>query len=143
MTQDMNYFLGLRASDGVLVADLKRGRAGGSPPVTNLPSAGVTRVRQCMESSAATYDGTTWRLYLNGQLDGNYRRWPATPRSDSIQHASLASALTTSTGAAAEFFAGILDEARNLGTTRGRRHRSPMAKNRRLLQRQVSSSGGD
>ena len=30
-TQDMNYFLGIRASDGVLVADFEEGATGASP----------------------------------------------------------------------------------------------------------------
>jgi len=40
MTQELNDFLGLRASDGVLSQTLKRARAG-SPPGTNHPIAGV------------------------------------------------------------------------------------------------------
>ena len=51
-----------------------------------------------------------WRLYLDGVLDGSLAvNQP--PRSDSIQWAALGSALT-STGAAAGFFAGAIDEAR-------------------------------
>src|SRR5437899_3325613 len=39
--QDMNYFLGLRSSDGVLVADFEEGASGPSPGL-NHPVAGVT-----------------------------------------------------------------------------------------------------
>ncbi len=61
--------------------------------------------------AAASYDGTTWRLYLNGVLEAQTNVGSFTPRSDSIQHAALASALD-STGVAAGFFNGTIDEAR-------------------------------
>src|SRR5206468_1458483 len=68
-TQDMNYFLGLRASDGVLVADFEEGATGPSPGL-NHPVAGVTAVaNNVWYHAAATYDGSTWRLYLNGVLE--------------------------------------------------------------------------
>ena len=60
--------------------------------------------------AAATYDGTTWRLYLNGDLDGEAAA-NAAPRSDSIQHAALGTAMN-STGVASGSFAGVIDEAR-------------------------------
>src|SRR5207249_4346205 len=79
----------------------------------NHPVAGATVVTSSVwHHAAATYDGSTWRLYLDGNLEttlvltGN-----PTPRFDSIQHAGLASAFD-STGTAAGFFAGVLDEAR-------------------------------
>jgi acid phosphatase type 7 len=109
-TQDMNYFLGIRASDGVLVADFEEG-AGGASPGLNHPVIGVTPVSMNVwHHAAATYDGATWRLYLNGSLQAQLSVGRP-PRSDSIQHASLATALT-STGAAAGFFAGAIDETR-------------------------------
>jgi hypothetical protein len=59
-----------------------------------------------------TFDGTTWRLYLNGQLDGTLVLGPnRLPRHDSLQHAAIASALT-SAGTAAGYFAGQVDEVR-------------------------------
>jgi acid phosphatase type 7 len=109
-TQDMNYFLGIRATDNVLVADFEEGATGATPGL-NHPIAGVTPVaNNVWMHAAATYDGTTWRLYLNGVLEATLTV-SRPPRSDSIQHASLASALN-STGAAAGFFAGTLDEVR-------------------------------
>ena len=60
--------------------------------------------------AAVTYDGTTWRLYLDGVSDGTLAVGRL-PRADSIQHAGLGTALT-STGVAAGFFQGALDEAR-------------------------------
>src|SRR5215211_3418404 len=65
-TQDMNYFLGIRASDGVLVADFEEGATGASPGL-NHPIVGVTPIsNNVWYHAAATYDGSTWRLYLNG-----------------------------------------------------------------------------
>ena len=61
--------------------------------------------------AAATYDGTRWRLYVNGVLDVESAAIGATPRSDSIQHAAIGSALN-STGMPNGFFAGVIDEAR-------------------------------
>ena len=66
--------------------------------------------------AAATYDGTTWRLYLNGVYkDGQLAVGAFTPRFDSIQHAALGTALNSTGGVGTQtqgFFAGVLDEAR-------------------------------
>ena len=64
--QDMNYFLGIRQSDGVLAADFEDNATG-----LNHPVAGVTAIpaNGTWHHAAATYDGTTWRLYLDGVLD--------------------------------------------------------------------------
>ena len=60
--------------------------------------------------AAATFDGTAWKIYLNGELDGEVAT-TATPRSDSIQHAALGAALTIGWRSAGAFY-GIIDEAR-------------------------------
>src|SRR5438034_3560624 len=107
---DMNYFLGIRASDLVLVADFEEG-AGQPSPGLNHPVAGATIVTSNVwHHAAATYDGTTWRLFLDGNQDGTLVVGRS-PRSDSIQHAALATAMD-STGTAAGFFNGVIDEAR-------------------------------
>jgi Concanavalin A-like lectin/glucanases superfamily/Bacterial TSP3 repeat len=110
---DMNYFLGIRASDSVLVADFEEGPGGPGPLGQNHPVIGTTVITSNVwHHAAATYDGSTWRLYLDGNpqtplaVSGN-----PPPRSDSIQHAGLGTAFD-STGAAAGFFAGVIDEAR-------------------------------
>ncbi|MBK7950892.1 MAG: hypothetical protein IPK00_19570 [Deltaproteobacteria bacterium] len=106
----MNWFLGIRASDGVLVADFEEGAAGATPGL-NHPVAGTTPVTTGVWShAAASYDGTTWRLYLNGALETTLAVGQPV-RSDSIQHAALATALN-STGVASGGFDGRLDEAR-------------------------------
>src|SRR5437773_5142571 len=105
---DMNYFLGIRGSDNVLAADFEDTATGLNHPVagtTVIPADGVWR------HAAATYDGTTWRLYLNGALETTLVVGNFTPRSDSIQHAGLGTALN-SVGIASGFFQGALDEVR-------------------------------
>jgi hypothetical protein len=104
--RDANYFLAIRDGDNVLAADFEDTASG-----LNHPVAGSTPLQDLVwQHIAATYDGTTWRLYVNGQPDAELEV-SATPRFDSIQHFSLGSALT-STGAPAGFFEGILDEVR-------------------------------
>src|SRR5690349_18273028 len=107
---DMNYFLGIDATSGRLVADFEEGATGASPGL-NHPVTGTTAVTQNVwHHAAATYDGSSWRLYLDGVLDGTLSVGQP-PRADSIQHAAIGSALT-STGAAAGFFQGQVDEVR-------------------------------
>ncbi len=108
--QDMNYFLGLRPSDNVLIADFEEGATGTSPGL-NHPVAGHTAISNGVWYHAAvSYDGSRWQLFLNGALETELIVGQP-PRADSIQHASLGSALNSS-GAAAGFFNGVLDEVR-------------------------------
>src|SRR5512133_1317316 len=110
---DMNYFLGIDATSGKLVADFEEGPSSGGTLGLNHPVSGATVIaNNVWYHVAATYDGQTWKLYLNGALDGTLTlSAPRPPRSDSIQHAALGTAMT-STGVAAGFFQGMLDEAR-------------------------------
>ncbi|MBN2508217.1 MAG: fibronectin type III domain-containing protein, partial [Verrucomicrobia bacterium] len=108
--KDMNFFLGIRASDNVLAADFEEGATGSSSGL-NHPVAGTNGITMnTWHHAAVTYDGTRWQLYLNGVPDTGLEVGEP-PRADSIQHASLASALN-STGVAEGYFAGILDEVR-------------------------------
>jgi hypothetical protein len=108
--RDMNFILGIRNSDGALCADFEEG-AGGSSPSLNHPVAGVTSISLgAWHHAAATYDGTTWKLYLDGNLEATLVVGQPV-RSNSIQPAGLAACIT-SAGTAQGFFAGALDEAR-------------------------------
>ncbi len=108
---DMNYFLGIHGTTGTLAADFEEGPGGAGPLGQNHPVIGTTMIATGMwYHAAATYDGTTWRLYLNGHLDAEVAVGQP-PRSDSIQHAALGAALN-STGAASGHFDGVLDEVR-------------------------------
>ena len=105
-TLDMNYFLGIRQSDGVLVADFEGG------PGTNVPVAGSTVVPYgTWQHAACVFDGTQWRLYLNGNLEATLSANGIAPRADSIQHASIATAMNSS-GLAEGAFGGFMDEVR-------------------------------
>jgi hypothetical protein len=108
---DMNYFLGIDSA-GRLAADFEEG-AGQPSPGLNHPVTGVTVItNNVWHHAAATYDGQTWRLYLDGLLDRSLSLPGArAPRSDSIQRTALGSALNSS-GTAAGFFRGRIDEAR-------------------------------
>ena len=105
--RDTNYFLGIDGKRRVLAADFEDTVNGG-----NHPAVGVTPICDGIwYHAAASYDGTTWRLYLNGNLEAQVVVGAFTPRFDSIQHAALGTALNSS-GNAGGAFMGALDEVR-------------------------------
>ncbi|HNO77103.1 MAG TPA: DNRLRE domain-containing protein [Phycisphaerae bacterium] len=106
--RDMNYFMGIDGTSSVLTADFESV----DPAPNNFPVSGTTAIDtlNVWYHVAATYDGATWRLYLNGVLDGS-NTVNRTPRFDSIQHFSLGTA-QTSTGSSAGRFEGLMDEVR-------------------------------
>lgn len=104
--RDCNYFLAINPEQRVLTADFENFVNGGNHPIL-----GVTPITTGVwHHAAVTYNGSSWALYLNGQLERTLLVGQ-TPRYDSIQHASLGSALT-SLGTPAGFFHGVLDEVR-------------------------------
>lgn len=107
-TVDCNYFFGIDSGTGMLGADFEEG-AGGTSPGLNHPIVGVSPIQDHVWYYAAlTYDGSTWKLYLNGALENElYVGQPL--RADSIQHFSIGSALNSS-GSPAGYFAGLIDE---------------------------------
>ena len=114
---DVNYFLGIDATSGKLVADFEEGQSGATPSA-NHPITGTTAipVGPAWHHAAATYDGSTWNLYLDGALDATLAVGkPANAATTSLT--AVGSALTTA-GTAAGFFAGVVDEVRIWSTAR-------------------------
>ena len=88
---DANWLLGINDATDVLAADFEDTATG-----LNHPISGTTPLTNGVwYHAAATYDGTTWRLYLNGRLEATEAE-NATPRSDSTQHAGLGVMLNSS-----------------------------------------------
>lgn len=135
--RDANYFLGIHATAGVLVADFEQIEGAGIPPAgplgENHPVCGSTVIAAngVWHHAAATYSAADgWKLYLDGVAEtvgtscsqcsntpatGNLPNCTVTPgvnpRNDSIQHFGIATAMT-STGGTEGFFAGSIDEVR-------------------------------
>jgi hypothetical protein len=109
-TTDMNYIFGINSTTNVLCADFEEGA--GMPSVgLNHPVSGTTTIlNNQWYHAAVTFDGAKWRIYLNGVLEKT-DSIGVLPRSNSIQHAGLATAMT-STGTPDGYFQGILDEVR-------------------------------
>ena len=106
----MNYFLGIDSATGKLAADFEEGATGISPGNNHPLIGGTVLQNNVWYHVAATYDGTILRLFLNGSPDGQLTVGQP-PRSDSIQHFGIGTAMT-STGVAAGFFNGAMDEVR-------------------------------
>jgi fibronectin type 3 domain-containing protein len=110
--QDMDYFLGIDDT-GHLVGDFEEGQAGPAPS-QNHPVTGATVVTQNVwHHAAATYDGTTWRLYLDGRLDAKLVLGAVPPNTAGTHDVAIGSAvLSPQNGTAAGFFQGDIDEVR-------------------------------
>jgi hypothetical protein len=120
---DANYFLGIK--DGRLVADFEEGPGGAGPLGLNHPVCGSSLLDTVFwHHVAATYDGACWQLYVDGNPEtlstacsscaqtGACNICPGQPpRSDSIQHFSIGSALD-SNGTPQGNFQGRIDEVR-------------------------------
>ncbi len=101
---DMNYILGIQSN--VIVADFEEGALQTTPGLNHAIIGTTTIQNGVWYHAAATYDGANFKVYLNGAVEASVALTGARlPRSDSIQHASLGTALN-STGVAAGFFAG-------------------------------------
>ena len=112
---DANWVLAIDDATDVIAADFEDMATG-----LNHPVSGVTPiVNDVWYHAAATYDGTTWRLYLNGNLEATLVVGAYTPRSDSIQQVGLGT-MIESGGTPHGYFQGVIDEARvwNVARTR-------------------------
>ena len=107
---DMNWFLGISTNANVIAADFEEGATGTTPGLNHPVFGNTTLAEDLWYHAAATYDGTNWTLYLNGNVETNLAVGQP-PRSDSIQHAALATGLT-SAGTPAGYFQGLMDEVR-------------------------------
>ena len=105
----MNYFLGI-TSTGFVGADFEDKAGGVNHPIWGSTAVGTGTWHHI----AATYSGTCWVVYLDGNVETmNGTACPnATPESISIQHAGLGAALNSTGGLGAGYFSGIIDEAR-------------------------------
>ena len=110
---NMNYFLGLGfdgSGNTVLLADFQEGATGTSPGKYHIVKGTTPIATGQWYHAAATYDGSTWRLYLNGALETElYVGQPV--RDNSSEHAGLATALDAN-GSPMGYFDGTLDEVR-------------------------------
>ena len=111
--QDVNYFLGIDTTTGKLAADFEEAQTGAAG--LNHPIVGTTVITiNVWHHAAATFDGTTFRLYLDGVADG-LMVGPA----DAPCRRPPPSASTRRTPVSADgFFAGQVDEARIWSTAR-------------------------
>jgi hypothetical protein len=101
---DCNYAFGFTGD--VIGADFEDAATGANHPVIGKrPIA-----RGEWHHLAVSYDGTTWRLYVDGGLDAE-KMAGATPRADSIQHFAIGTTMN-STGVPSGFLDGAIDEVR-------------------------------
>src|SRR4029079_789318 len=113
-TVDANYFFGIDAA-GHLAADFEDLGTGLNHPITGVATIPVSNTT--WHHVAVTYDSTTgvWVLYLDGVQDATATVAAGTntrvPRSDSIQHAGIGTAMN-STGSQSGFWNGRIDEVR-------------------------------
>ena len=107
---DEDWILAIDADTNTIAADFEQG-AGGTTPSSNNPVHGTTAITENVwHHAAATYDGTTLNLYLDGNLDATVAIGEPT-RSDTIEQAALGTMLTAN-GTAKGYFDGVLDEVR-------------------------------
>ena len=102
---DCNYFVGVDAT-GHLVADFEDMAEGANHPAIGTGTIEIGRWTHV----AASFDGASWRLYVDGMLDTTVAA-AAMPRADSIQHFGIGAGFD-SMGVPQGSFDGRIDEVR-------------------------------
>ena len=101
--QNLNYALGISAGN-VLCGDFES-TAGANHPI----SGGTTIVENRWYFAALTYNGASFKLFLNGAEDATAISTSHTPEATSIQPASIGAAVNSS-GTVAGAVNGVIDE---------------------------------
>jgi hypothetical protein len=97
--KDANWILGLTNSGGMkLCADFEDNDSGPNHPVTGA----IAITDNAWHLGAVTYDGTSLRLYVDGQPD-NFVSPGTTPEKDSLQYACIGAAMTSAAAASGAF----------------------------------------
>ena len=97
--KDANWILGLTNSGGMkLCADFEDNDSGPNHPVTGA----IAITDNAWHLGAVTYDGTSLRLYVDGQPDG-FVSPGTTPEKDSLQYACIGAAMTSAAVASGAF----------------------------------------
>ncbi len=95
--------------------------ATGLAPSANHPITGtgvVSAADTAWHHAAATYDGTTWRLYLDGNADGSVVVGQPANAATNVITAVGTSLNTSATQTPGGFFSGVVDEVRIWNTAR-------------------------
>ncbi|RYD36909.1 MAG: hypothetical protein EOP87_04600, partial [Verrucomicrobiaceae bacterium] len=102
-----DFFLGIDEDSGKLAADFRDAAEG-----ENHPLIGNTALTDGVwYHAAATFDGGTWKLYLDGNLEAEGDTGGQSPSPDADRNTTYGSAMNAS-GTAAGFFLGMMDEVR-------------------------------
>lgn len=114
-----NLFFGIQASTGKLMAVFTETPSSAGTLGQSYPIFGDSTISpDSWHHAAATYDGQTWSLYLDGRLDANLTyATPIMPKLIDSRHAFLA-AIFSNTGKSLGYYKGDLDEVRIWETAR-------------------------
>ena len=108
---NINYFFGIDASSGQLVGDFEEGTGGAGPLGLNHPVTGNAVVStNVWHHAAATYNGSSWNLYLDGSLDKTLA--VNQPANDQITALTAIGSSLRTDGTTDGFFGGTIDEVR-------------------------------